>query len=98
MTPRRYPRLALGIALLATAALNQGCSTLGARSAGDKLDPWENWNRKVFTFNEELDKKVLKPVATGYSNIVPQAIRRGVDNFFANAADAWSAVNNLLQG
>jgi phospholipid-binding lipoprotein MlaA len=25
-------------------------------------------------------------------------VRRGVDNFFANAADAWSAVNNVLQG
>ena len=25
-------------------------------------------------------------------------MRRSVDNFFANAADAWSAVNNVLQG
>ena len=41
---------------------------------------------------------MLKPVATGYANIVPQPVRRGVDNFFANAADAWSAVNNVLQG
>jgi phospholipid-binding lipoprotein MlaA len=98
MTLRHLQRLALAVALLGIAALNAGCAAIGARSAGDKLDPWESWNRKVFAFNEELDKKVLKPVATGYSNIVPQPVRQGVDNFFANAADAWSAVNNLLQG
>jgi phospholipid-binding lipoprotein MlaA len=65
---------------------------------GARLDPWENWNRKVFAFNESLDENVLKPVATGYAKVVPQLARRGVDNFFANAADAWSAVNNVLQG
>lgn len=65
---------------------------------GARLDPWENWNRKVFAFNEGLDERVLKPVATGYAKVVPQFVRRGVDNFFANAADAWSAVNNVLQG
>ncbi len=65
---------------------------------GARLDPWENWNRKVFAFNEGLDEKILKPVATGYAKVVPQFVRRGVDNFFANAADAWSAVNNVLQG
>jgi phospholipid-binding lipoprotein MlaA len=65
---------------------------------GARLDPWENWNRKVFAFNEGLDERILKPVATGYAKVVPQFVRRSVDNFFANAADAWSAVNNVLQG
>ena len=65
---------------------------------GARLDPWENWNRKVFAFNEGLDEKILKPVATAYSKVVPQFVRRSVDNFFANAADGWSAVNNVLQG
>jgi phospholipid-binding lipoprotein MlaA len=87
-----WAALALGLVLL------QGCSTLGARTAGDKVDPWENWNRKVFTFNEKLDEKVLKPVAVGYSNVVPRPVRNSVDNFFGNFADAWSAVNNFLQG
>ncbi|MBC8057915.1 MAG: VacJ family lipoprotein [Rhizobiales bacterium] len=65
---------------------------------GARLDPWENWNRKVFAFNEGLDEKVVKPVATGYARVVPQFVRTGVDNFFANAADGWSFVNNVLQG
>lgn len=88
------------VALVCAAALLGGCATLreARSSAGDKLDPWENWNRKVFAFNEGLDEHLLKPVATVYSNVVPQLVRRGVDNFFGNVADVWSAVNNFLQG
>ena len=77
-----------------------GCTTIrDARGGpGQRLDPWEKWNRKVFNFNEDVDKAVLIPVATAYTNVVPQPVRRGVGNFFGNFADAWSAINNLLQG
>jgi phospholipid-binding lipoprotein MlaA len=85
-------------ALLAGVVLLAGCSTFRAKTPGDRVDPWESWNRKVFRFNEGLDEKVLKPVATAYSNVVPRPVRGGVDNFLGNAADAWSAVNNFLQG
>lgn len=86
--------------LLAAALALAGCAAVRqARGGpGQKLDPWENWNRKVFSFNEKLDENVLKPVATVYSDVVPQPVRSSVDNFFANVADAWSAVNNILQG
>jgi len=90
------------LAVLAVAVpLLGGCATTlnDVRGGpGAKLDPWENWNRKVFAFNEGLDERVLKPVATVYADVVPQPVRRGVDNFFGNFADAWSAVNNFLQG
>lgn len=89
-------RLGAGLLLLSV-LLMSGCATLG-RSPGERLDPWEKWNRKVFSFNEQLDENILKPVATAYSNVVPQMVRQGVANFFNNAADAWSAVNNMLQG
>ncbi|WP_418316760.1 VacJ family lipoprotein [Piscinibacter sakaiensis] len=91
-------RLASAAAVLMTALLLGGCATSPtAKTPAEKLDPWENWNRKVFGFNEKLDEKVLEPVATAYSNVVPHRVRKGVDNFFWNAADAWSAVNNFLQ-
>lgn len=67
-------------------------------SKGQRLDPWENWNRKVFAFNEKLDEAVLKPVATAYAELVPAPVRTGIDNFFGNIGDAWSAVNLMLQG
>ena len=100
MRPSCSPRRVLAVAAIAASLVLGGCATVQqARGGpGQKLDPWESWNRKVFAFNEGLDRYVLKPVATGYSKVVPQPVRRGVDNFFANAADAWSAVNNILQG
>ena len=89
----------LTFVLLGALALG-GCTTIQTARGGpgQRLDPWENWNRKVFAFNEGLDEKILKPVATGYAKVVPQFVRRSVDNFYANAADAWSAINNVLQG
>jgi phospholipid-binding lipoprotein MlaA len=87
------------VLLMAATLAVSGCATITGRvPPGQRLDPWENWNRKVFDFNEKLDEKVLKPVATFYSETVPQPVRQGVQNFFNNAADAWSAVNNFLQG
>ena len=97
----------LHVVLLGAALALGGCATVtdtvkdtvkAARAGpGQRLDSWENWNRKVFAFNESLDENVLKPVATAYSKVVPQFVRRSVDNFFSNAADAWSMVNNVLQ-
>ena len=98
MKARCVPRGARVLMLCAGLALG-GCATIkDARGGpGQRLDPWENWNRKVFAFNESLDENVLKPVATVYANLVPQFVRRSVDNVFGNVADAWSAVNNVLQ-
>jgi phospholipid-binding lipoprotein MlaA len=93
------PWVSLVLASIALATL-AGCASMKDPHAdpGQRLDPFESWNRKVFAFNEGLDAHFLKPVATAYQKVVPQFMRRGVDNFFNNAADAWSSVNALLQG
>jgi phospholipid-binding lipoprotein MlaA len=78
-----------------------GCATTGAggpKTAVQKADPWESWNRKVYAFNDSLDEAVVKPVATTYTKVVPEPIRRGVTNFFGNVSDVWSALNNFAQG
>ena len=81
-------------ALLAlfAAALMAGCA------GAPKQDPLEPWNRKVFAFNEAVDGAVLAPTARAYRSVVPQPVRTGLNNFFANVGDAWSAVNLVLQG
>ncbi len=87
------------VLLLLMMAVLSGCASLKApKSPGQKLDPIEPWNRKVFAFNEGLDEHLLKPVATAYSELVPRPVRLGVDNFFGNVGDGWSAVNLFLQG
>jgi phospholipid-binding lipoprotein MlaA len=90
---RTGPLLLLALALT-------GCATTGGpgQAAPNPRDPWENWNRKVFSFNDALDRAVLKPVATAYVDVVPQPVRRGFDNFVGNFADAWSSGNSFLQG
>lgn len=45
-----------------------------------------------------VDEAVFKPVATAYQNVTPRVARQGVTNFFDNLGDAWSFVNNVLQG
>lgn len=76
-------------------ALLQGCASGPAANPADPLEPF---NRTVFNFNDGLDRAVLKPVATAYQNVTPQPVRTGVTNFFENISDAWSFVNNVLQG
>ncbi|HZT54960.1 MAG TPA: VacJ family lipoprotein [Burkholderiaceae bacterium] len=95
---RTLPLLLGALLVLGGCATTQALVNDARGGPGARLDPWENWNRKVFAFNEGLDEKILKPIATGYAKVVPQFVRRSIDNFFANAADAWSAVNNVLQG
>ncbi|MEO8014218.1 MAG: VacJ family lipoprotein [Polaromonas sp.] len=79
---------ALAIVLL------QGCATGPQANPADPLEPF---NRGVYSFNEGLDRAVLKPVATAYQNITPSPVRTGVTNFFENISDVWSMVNNALQ-
>lgn len=64
----------------------------------DARDPFEPFNRGVYSFNEGLDEALLKPVATVYKEITPPLVRTGVGNFLGNLEDAWSFVNSLLQG
>jgi phospholipid-binding lipoprotein MlaA len=93
---RGLPRIVAAL-LLAVVA---GCATTGGadrHTAGNK-DPLEPFNRKMFAFNDTLDIYALKPAATAYQKVVPSPIRTSVHNFFGNFADAWSAVNQLLQG
>jgi phospholipid-binding lipoprotein MlaA len=85
----RLRQLALVASLLLV-----GCAS--APSANPK-DPWESMNRSVASFNDKVDDNVLKPVATGYRNVVPDFVQTGVRNVFNNFADMWSTVNNLLQ-
>lgn len=74
-----------------------GLSAWGAEIR-DNIDPWEPMNRKIFAFNETLDKYVLRPTAKGYRFVVPDPAERGVTNFISNIYEFNSVFNSLLQG
>ena len=73
----------------------QGCATV---KHPDPRDPFESYNRSMSSFNDGVDKVILKPVATVYKGVTPSWLRTGVRNFFNNIQDVWSVVNNGLQG
>jgi phospholipid-binding lipoprotein MlaA len=82
--------------LVALAALLPcACATTGAN---DPRDPWEGLNRATFGFNDAADRAILKPLAEGYTAVVPTFARTGVNNFFDNIADIGTGLNNVLQG
>lgn len=99
MNPRSRSSFTLiRIALPAALLLLSGCATMQAGQEADENDPLEGMNRAIYSFNENLDKAVLKPVATGYKAVVPQPLRTGVTNFFNNLAYPTVIINSFLQG
>ncbi|MCJ8312203.1 MAG: VacJ family lipoprotein [Saccharospirillaceae bacterium] len=66
-------------------------------SAKSEQDPWESFNRKIFGFNEVLDKAIMKPVAKGYQWITPKPVDKGISNFFSNLGEVKNIPNSLLQ-
>ena len=74
-------------------ALLSGCAT-----GTNPRDPYEPFNRKMFVFNDAVDRVALKPAATAYKKVLPSVVQTGVNNFFGNLSDLWTGANNLLQG
>jgi phospholipid-binding lipoprotein MlaA len=90
-------RLVRIAALSATLAVT-GCASLPAGHVADSRDPWERYNRAVFTFNDNVDRAVIKPVAEVYRDYVPELFQVTLRNFFGNLRDVVVVIHQLLQG
>ena len=55
-------------------------------------------NTKVFEFNRQVDRWVLKPVRKGYNAVVPNPVQIGISNVFYNIRFPSRLINNLAQG
>ena len=86
------------VSITLMALLLTACASIPPGSTADPRDPFERYNRAMFSFNKTVDDKVLKPVATGYVDVIPDLVRTAIGNFFGNIGDVWTAVNNYLQG
>ena len=64
---------------------------------GENEDPWESFNRRVFRFNDTLDRWALKPIAKGYQKVTPDVLENGVHNVFRNLGEVRNFANNILQ-
>ena len=95
MTPRTINALLKKIILLFSLILLSACATVpGGPTEGD---PFESYNRAMYSFNDGLDEYILKPVAEGYDTVMPSPVKTGVSNFCNNLDDLFVIVNDLLQ-
>ncbi|ERL26861.1 MULTISPECIES: VacJ family lipoprotein [unclassified Leptotrichia] len=60
-------------------------------------DTLEPFNRRMYAFNTQLDRKVLYPASRVYSAVVPKPIRKGISNFYQNFSEIPTFVNSILQ-
>lgn len=60
-------------------------------------DPFEGYNRAMFSFNYQVDKYVIKPVAEGYRTVTTPFIRERISSVIDNLKEPISAGNHLLQ-
>lgn len=87
----------LGVAALALLFAGHAGPAFAAGSTPDP-DPWEGFNRRVFAFNDKVDRYFLKPVAKGYRKITPQFLDDGITNMLGNLRGPIVIVNDVLQG
>lgn len=90
----RTRRGLLRAALLGLTALLAACAH---SPVYDPADPLEGMNRRVYAFNEKVDKYVAQPVAEAYVTAVPAEIRTGIHNFLVNLGYPTVIVNDILQ-
>jgi phospholipid-binding lipoprotein MlaA len=83
---------AVGVVLLNSAPALAADS---ATPAND--DPWEHLNRRVYSFNEGLDRAIIRPAAMAYSHLVPSPLRIGIRNVLSNVGEPPVIINDILQ-
>ena len=80
--------------IICSIALGSGCATLEGPPNPD--DPLERYNRAMFSFNETMDRAIVKPVAKGYNWIMPNFINTGITNFFNLPHSPFLTIFKLL--
>lgn len=70
----------------------------GAVAEDNPRDPYEGFNRVMFSVHETVDKFAAKPIAQAYDKVAPLPVKAGAGNFFGNVGDLWIGVNGALQG
>lgn len=61
-------------------------------------DPYESFNRSIFSFNQGADEYFFRPIAQGYRYITPTPIRNSIGHFSDNLNEPVNMLNSFLQG
>jgi phospholipid-binding lipoprotein MlaA len=104
LTNVRALRLTFTGPFIMLALLVSGCATTpknpeqAAIAGEDFHDPFEDTNRKIFDFNQVVDRHVLVPVAKAYRASLPQPVRNSLRDFLINLQEPLIFANDTLQG
>ena len=63
----------------------------------DVYDPFEGFNRSMYTFNYYFDSYFFIPVVNGYEYVTPEFVQRRIFHFISNVFEFTNITNNLLQ-
>ena len=97
-------RLVFSNLFFALALILSGCATRSSNpqpevaEAEDFNDPFEDTNRKIFDFNQVVDRNVLVPVAKAYRTVLPDPVRDSLRDFLRNLREPLIFANDALQG
>ncbi len=76
--------------------LSSGC--VSTPKEENNNDPFEGVNRKIYKFNDALDRAIVKPIADTYVKVTPEPARTSVSNFFDNLGYLNTILNDFFQG
>ncbi len=100
----RPPRHRLVKSLIIVALAMSGCASQpqnqqsGAGVEENFHDPLEDLNRKIFDFNQVVDRTVLVPAAKAYRAGLPEPVRDSIHDFLNNLQAPLIFANDTLQG
>jgi phospholipid-binding lipoprotein MlaA len=79
-----------------------GCATTSTTATtgtvkSSEVDPYEDFNRNMFSFNKALDDYVADPIVDAYAWVTPSFVQTGIGNFFSNLKDVNVILNDMMQ-
>ena len=100
---RRGRSFRLIVAAAAVLSSLTGCATRSssppeAAAVGEHDDPLEPLNRKIFAFNEFIDRILLRPIAKVYVKVIPHNVRGSIHDALVNTRQPVIMLNEVLQG
>ena len=103
MTKFSFLRCALLDLTVVSALMLGGCAASNteqqvATHEEEFNDPLENVNRKIFDFNQFVDRNAIVPVAKAYRAALPDPVRDSLRDFLNNLREPLVFVNDTLQG
>ena len=77
--------------------LNSTAALAADSASSPNDDPWERMNRGFYSFNQGLDRAIIRPAAMVYSHVLPSPLRTGIRHLLSNATEPATIINDILQ-